>query len=56
MDDDTIVRIINKLPCKLLENYSDWLKVLSVMKRHNKFDIWDKWCKKSDKYKYERNI
>ena len=56
MTDDAVVKILNKLPNNFLDKYSDWIKVLSVMKKHNKLEIWNKWCKKSNKYNYERNM
>jgi len=56
MTDDAVVKILNKLPNNFLDKYSDWIKVLSVMKKHNKLEIWNIWCKKSNKYNYERNM
>jgi nucleoside-triphosphatase THEP1 len=56
LTDQAIWSILNKLPSKYLDNYSDWLKVTTVLKHHDKFDIWDKWSAKSSHYKRERNM
>ena len=54
--DDAIVDILNKLPSTFLENYSDWLKVSTALKRHDKLELWETWCKKSSKYNAERHM
>ena len=54
--DDAIINILDKLPSTFLDNYSDWLKVSTALKRHNKLELWETWCKKSSKYNAERNM
>ncbi|MDD4838827.1 MAG: PriCT-2 domain-containing protein [Synergistaceae bacterium] len=56
LTDDEIINILNKLPIEYLNNYDRWLVVLNVMKGLNKYDIWNEWCKKSDKYDARKNL
>jgi len=50
IDDELIIEILSKLEQKYLNNYSDWLKVLTVLKNLNKYDIFDNWSKLSKNY------
>ena len=54
--DDAIINILDKLPSTFLDNYSDWLKVSTAPRRHDKLELWETWCKKSSKYNAERNM
>lgn len=54
--DEKFEEIIYKLDSKYLNNYSDWLRVTTVCKCHDKFNIWDKWSKKSSSYDRNKNI
>ncbi len=48
--------ILNQLDQTYLNNYSDWLRVTTVCKYHDKFDIWDEWSKKSVNYNSHKNM
>jgi hypothetical protein len=55
--DDKIDQILNLLPSNYLTNYNEWLIVLNIMKGLNKFELFDKWCKKSIvNYNYDNNV
>jgi hypothetical protein len=56
INDNMINKIINSLPDKYLDDYNNWLIVTTVLKNLNKFNIWDEWSKKSNKYNYNKNI
>ena len=48
--------ILNQLDQTYLNNYSDWLRVTTVCKHHDKFDLWDEWSKKSANYDSHKNM
>lgn len=54
--DEQFVNILNQLDKTYLNNYSDWLRVTTVCKHHDKFDMWDEWSKKSDNYDKNKNM
>ena len=54
--DEKFEEIIYKLDSNYLNNYSDWLRVTTVCKCHEKFNIWDEWSKKSSSYNRNKNI
>lgn len=54
--DDEINNILNKLDDSYFNNYDKWLIVLTVLKNLNKFDIFNSFSKKSNKYNYENNV
>ena len=54
--DEQFVNILNQLDQTYLNNYSDWLRVTTVCKHHDKFDIWDEWSKKSANYDSHKNM
>lgn len=54
--DEQFVNILNQLDQTYLNNYSDWLRVTTVCKHHDKFDIWDEWSKKSANYDKNKNM
>lgn len=56
VDDETIKLMLSKLDDKYKNNYSDWLKITTVLKSLDKFDIWDEWCKSGKNYNYKKNI
>lgn len=56
ISDDHLIKILDALEPKFLNNYNDWLKVTTALKHLNKFDIWDKWSAKSANYNKEKNI
>jgi hypothetical protein len=55
LTDEKIIEILTLLPAKYKDNYSDWLKVLTVMKHHNKKKLWDKYSKGSYHYNKAKN-
>ena len=54
--DTKINEILEALPEGYLNNYSDWLRVSTVLKFHDKYDLWNEWSKKSTKYDEFKNI
>lgn len=54
--DDKIMDILNKLDASWYNTYEKWLIVLTVLKNLNKFEIFDNFSKKSEKYNYENNL
>lgn len=38
-----------------MEEYNDWLKITTILKNLNKYEIWNEWCKRSKKYDKEKN-
>jgi hypothetical protein len=55
LTDEKIKDLLRLLPSNYLNNYSDWLKVLTVLKHHDKKKLWDRWSRKSMYYNKERN-
>jgi hypothetical protein len=51
-----IKEILEALPEEYLNNYSDWLRVSTVLKFHDKNKIWTEWSKQSTKYDENQNI
>ena len=47
--------ILNMLPTKYLDNYSDWLKATTILKRHGFKDLWERWSKGSKLYNSRKN-
>lgn len=56
INDDEIIKLLDKLPLKYLNEYNSWLIILSILKNMNKWDIFNEWSKKSNKYNYNNNI
>ena len=56
LNDNQIVEILDALPSEYLNEISKWLAITNIMKNMNKFDLWDKWCKKSSKYDQYKNV
>jgi hypothetical protein len=54
--DEQFVNIHNQLDQTYLNNYSDWLRVTTDCKHHDKFDTWDEWSKKSANYDKNKNM
>jgi hypothetical protein len=54
--DTKINEILDTLDDSYLNNYSDWLRVSTVLKFHDKYNLWDEWSKKSTKYNEFQNI
>ena len=47
--------ILKLLPMKYSDNYSDWLKATTILKRHNLRDLWERWSKNSKLYNSRKN-
>ena len=47
---EELVEIVNNIPKKYSDNYKDWLKVLSILKKYNFYDIAKSFSRKSKKY------
>ena len=56
LTDEKIQQVLDLLPTKYVSNYSDWLKVMTVMKHHNKKKLWDKFSKGSYHYNKAENF
>ena len=50
LNDEQIWNILEQLPDEYLTNYTKWLTVTSILKRHGKHAIWSEWCKKGGNY------
>ena len=48
--------MLNLLNIKYLNNFNDWTLITTCLKSCNKFNIWDEWSKKGNKYNYNDNI
>jgi hypothetical protein len=55
LKDEEIKIILEKLDKTFLEDYNNWLKITTVLKTLNKYEIWEEWCKRSNKYNKEGN-
>jgi hypothetical protein len=53
--DDEIKDLLSKLPDQYLNHFESWLKVTTVLKRHDKYELWHEWSKTSDRYNYSNN-
>jgi hypothetical protein len=56
ISDSDLLFILSHLPEKYLNEYSPWLCLTYIFKRHNLLNIWDEWSKKSNKYNKKKNI
>ena len=54
--DAKFTNILNQLDQTYLNNYSNWLRVTTVCKHHDKFDLWKTWSKKSANYDSHKNM
>ena len=55
IDDALILEMLSKLEAKYLNNYSDWLIVMSVLRSLDKFEIFDEWSKNTSHYNRTNN-
>ena len=56
IDDTLLIELIKNLSKNYLNDYTSWLKITTILKSLNKFEIWDNWSKKSKSYNYNKNI
>ena len=56
LTDEKIKEILRLLPSKYNDNYSDWLKVMTVMKHHDKKKLWDKYSRNGLFYNKAENF
>lgn len=56
ISDDELIKLLDMLPKTYLNNFNEWLKVLTVFKNLNKWDIFNNWSKKSKNYDNNNNI
>ena len=54
--DKKVEQVLKALPSKYLDNYIDWLKVTTILKRHDMKDLWEKWSKNSKIYNRNKNL
>lgn len=50
ISDKKINNILTNIPIEYLNDYDKWIIILNVLKGLNKWDIFDKWSSKSEKY------
>ena len=55
VSNEDLLFILSHLPNKYLDDYSLWLCLTCVFKRHNMIDLWDEWSK-SNNYNKIKNI
>ena len=53
--DDKIINILKELPNEYLNDYDKWIIVLNVLKGLDKWDIFNEWSSKSEKYNLSFN-
>ena len=56
MTDEQFKAIINQLENEYNNDVKLWSKITAICKYHKKFNIWDEWSQKSEKYNKFRNI
>ena len=56
LTDNQILEILKRLPSSYNNEYIDWLKMTTFMKTLGKFELWDNWNKKNEKYDYNQNV
>jgi hypothetical protein len=54
-DKDELKDVLNKLDKKYLNSRDEWLKVTSLLKSENLYDMWNDWSSKSASYDKEEN-
>ena len=47
--------MLNLLDKKYLKEYDNWLKITTIMKSLNKYELWNDWSKKSKNYNKQNN-
>jgi len=55
-NDNQLNELLDLLPDKYLNEYSEWIKILNIFKSIDKFELFDNWSKQSKKYNREENI
>jgi hypothetical protein len=53
--DEQIINILNLLPYNYKDDYDEWLLVSTILKTHNKYNIWNNWSNLSTKYNMNDN-
>lgn len=53
---DEVKDLLYSLPSRFYDNRADWLKITSILKSENLFDLWDSFSKKSKAYDKEKNM
>ena len=54
--DKKVEQELKALPSKYLDNYIDWLKVTTILKRHDLKDLWEKWSRSNKIYNRNKNL
>ena len=55
LNDEQVWNILDQLPEAYLTNYTKWLTVTSILKRHGKHAIWSEWSKRGGHYDEAEN-
>ena len=55
LDDKRVWEILDQLPEEFLTDYTKWLTVTTVLKRHTCHSIWQEWCKRGGNYNEKQN-
>jgi len=53
--DYDLINMLNELDNEYLTNYNKWSIITNIFKGINKYEIWNEWSKKSDKYSKHKN-
>ena len=53
INDTPLEKILYLLPSKYVDDYIEWLYILTVCKNLDKWDIFDKWSSQSSKYNFK---
>lgn len=56
INDEQIKKLLNDLSTDYVNDYNKWLIITSILKNMNKYDIWNNWSKKSNKFDENNNI
>ena len=54
--DKKVEQVLKALPSKYLDNYIDWLKVTTILKRHDMKDLSEKGSKNNKIYNRNKNL
>ena len=55
LDAKCVWEILDQLPEDYLTDYTKWLTVTTVLKRHHCHSIWQEWCKRGGNYNEKQN-
>lgn len=57
MDDTKILELLDMLPQGYDDKFENYMTITTILKSHEKYELWDKWSKKNNrKYNFFRNV